>query len=146
VRTRTGYREASGVAQGLAALEAYRNDIADAAPPLRRLAAKSERWHSVGKGGDMRVLARVSNKGQVTVPASARRRLGIEPNSQVEVTVTDQEITIRPIKRMSELAGILSRYARSDAPGDWDAIRDETERAVAEEVVSASDRRLRGGR
>ena len=92
------------------------------------------------------MIAHVSNKGQVTLSAAARRRLGITPNSQVDVTVTDKEITIRPIKRVSELAGILSRYARPDAPEDWDAIRDEMEKAVAEEVVGSHARRIRSGR
>jgi AbrB family looped-hinge helix DNA binding protein len=92
------------------------------------------------------MIAHVSNKGQITLPAATRRRLGIAPNSQVDVTVTDREITIRPVKRVSELAGILNRYARPGAPEDWDAIRDEMETAVAEEVVGAHARRIRGGR
>jgi len=92
------------------------------------------------------VLARVSNKGQITLSAAVRRKLGITPNSQVEVTVTDQEITIRPIKRVSELAGILNRYARPGASEDWDAIREQTEKAVAEEVVRADAGRVRRGR
>ena len=89
------------------------------------------------------MLARVSNKGQVTLAAAARRKLGITPNSQVEVTVSENEITIRPLKRVSELAGILNRYARPGAPQDWDAVREQTEKAVAEEVVSANARRVR---
>ena len=92
------------------------------------------------------MLARVSNKGQVTLSAAARRKLGIAPNSQVEVIVTDQEITIRPLKRVSELAGVLRRYARPGSTEDWDAVREQTEKAVAEEVVGANARRVRRGR
>ena len=92
------------------------------------------------------MLARVSNKGQITLSAAARRRLGIVPSSQVDITVTDQEIIIRPIKRVSELAGVLNRYARPGAVEDWDAIRDQAEKAAAEEVVGANARRVRSRR
>ena len=81
------------------------------------------------------MVARVSNKGQITLSAAARRKLGIAPNSQVEVIVSDEEITIRPLKRVSELAGILNRYAKPGESEDWDAIREQTEKAIAEEVA-----------
>ncbi len=92
------------------------------------------------------MTARVSSKGQITLPAAARRRLGIAPDSEVEVIVTDQEITIRPIKPLSELAGVLNRYARPDADEEWDGIRGQTEQAIAEEVGGANARRVRRGR
>ncbi len=87
----------------------------------------------------------VSNKGQVTIPVTARRRAGIEPNSMVEVTVTDREVTIRPVKPISAVAGVLSMYARPAEGQDWDAMREEAEEAVAEEVVGADARRVRRG-
>jgi AbrB family looped-hinge helix DNA binding protein len=89
------------------------------------------------------MVARVSSKGQITLSAAVRRKLGIAPNSQVEVIVKDEGITIRPLKRVSELACILDRYARPDEPEDWDTIREQTEKAVAEEVVAASERQRR---
>lgn len=92
------------------------------------------------------MIARVSNKGQVTLPAAMRRRLGITPNSQVEVSVTDEEITIRPLKRVSDLAGVLNQYAKTGADEDWGTVRERTEKAVAEEVVGAHARRVRGRR
>jgi AbrB family looped-hinge helix DNA binding protein len=36
----------------------------------------------------------VSSKGQVVIPASARKALGIEPGSQVEVSVVDGKLQI----------------------------------------------------
>jgi len=92
------------------------------------------------------MLARVSNKGQVTLPATARRKLGILSNSQVELIVKEEEITIRPLKRVSELAGVLIRYARPGDTEHWDAIRERTEAAIAEEVVDDGSNRVRGGR
>lgn len=82
------------------------------------------------------MLARVSDKGQITIPVSERRRLGIEPNSKVEVVPRDGEIVIRPLKSVMELAGCFREYAKFPVP-DWDEVREATERAVAEEVVNA---------
>jgi AbrB family looped-hinge helix DNA binding protein len=92
------------------------------------------------------MLARVSNKGQITLSAAARRKLGICPNSKVEIIVGEEEIIIRPLKRVSELAGILRRYARSGSAQDWPAVREQTEMAVAEEVAGVDTRRMRRGR
>ena len=92
------------------------------------------------------MLLNVSNKGQVTLPASVRRKLGITSDSKVELVVEEGEITIRPLKRVSELAGVLSRYARKGSTEHWDTIRQETEAAIAEKVVDAGSNRVRGGR
>lgn len=92
------------------------------------------------------MIANVSNKGQITIAAAARRKLGIMPNSKVEVTVTDDAITIRPLKRASEVAGMLNRYAGAVTNESWDEIRDRMERAVAEEVMEAHARSLRDRR
>jgi AbrB family looped-hinge helix DNA binding protein len=92
------------------------------------------------------MLARVSNKGQITLSAAARRKLSIFPNSQVEVIVGEGEITIRPLKRVSELAGVLKRYAKPRAGRHWHAVREQTEKAVAEEVAGTNTRRARRGR
>jgi AbrB family looped-hinge helix DNA binding protein len=89
-----------------------------------------------------RMVARVSNKGQITLSAAARRKLGISPNSEVEVIVGEQEITIRPLKRVSELAGVLSRFARPGSEVDWNTVREQTEMAVAEEVAGANAHRV----
>jgi len=89
---------------------------------------------------------RISNKGQITIPISARRKVGIEPNSVVEVAVTADEVTIRPVKPLSASAGVLSEYARPTEDVAWEAIRQETESAVAQEVAGSNGRRVRGGR
>lgn len=80
-------------------------------------------------------LAKVSNKGQITLPAAERRRLGIVPNSTVEVVAGDREIIIRPRRSIMELAGVFQAYAKGK-PTDWEQVRTEVERAVAEEVAS----------
>jgi len=82
----------------------------------------------------MMTIAHVSEKGQITLPAVIRRKLGIRPQSRVEIVVRDGEIAIRPLKSIGDVAGIFRRSARSGPP-DWEAERAETERAVAREVA-----------
>ena len=87
------------------------------------------------------MLLNVSNKGQVTIPAAVRRKLGITSDSQVELVLREGEIALRPLKRVSELAGVLRKYARKGGIGRWDTVRRQTEAAIAEEVVDAGSNR-----
>ena len=82
---------------------------------------------------------KISSKGQITLPVAARRKLGLKPNSRVEVEVREKELAIRPVKSISEVYGALSEYAKGKS-ADWETIRDETMRAVAEEVVNEDKR------
>jgi AbrB family looped-hinge helix DNA binding protein len=84
-------------------------------------------------------VIRVSNRGQITIPAAARRKLGIKPESRLEIEVRDAEIVIRPLKSIGELFGVFSEYAKGKTT-DWEIIRAETAKAIAEEVVN-KDRR-----
>jgi AbrB family looped-hinge helix DNA binding protein len=76
----------------------------------------------------------VSNKGQVTLPAPMRRRLGIKSRSKVEVEIRESEIVIRPAKTIRDVAGIFAQYAKGKTT-DWNEIREQVEQAVAEEVA-----------
>jgi len=78
--------------------------------------------------------ARVSSKGQITLPVDVRRKLGIKANSRVEIATGDGSVIIRPLRSVRELAGILPLGAKG-APMDWERTRTEAERAVAREVA-----------
>lgn len=82
---------------------------------------------------------RVSEKGQVTLPARVRRELGIKSRSQMEVEIKGGEIILRPIKSIMELSGILHEYAKGKST-DWNTIREETMKAVALEVNRKHER------
>jgi antitoxin PrlF len=58
--------------------------------------------------------SRVTSKGQVTIPASARLAAGLEPGDQVLFVVEGERITLVPVKsrKLTDLAGAL---ATSDA-------------------------------
>jgi len=54
---------------------------------------------------------KVTRQGQTTIPKEAREKFGIEVGSILEVTTTDDAIVYRPLPRLEDLAGSLSKYA-----------------------------------
>jgi antitoxin PrlF len=80
------------------------------------------------------MVSRVSNKGQITLPAEIRRKLGIGPNSSVEVIAREGEIVIRPVKSIGELYGIFEEQVRGRRRLSRETERRRMEEAVAREV------------
>jgi len=54
------------------------------------------------------LTAKITRKGQITIPAEFRRRLGTDI---VEIDMRGEEITIRPVKKPG---GALKKYAITD--------------------------------
>ena len=88
-----------------------------------------------GKEASDMPSAIVSEKGQITLPATIRRKLGIEPHSRVEVLVRDNEIVLRPVKSISQLYGIFHERVRGRQPVPWPEERRRMEETVAREVA-----------
>jgi len=82
---------------------------------------------------------RISEKGQLTLPAKARRQLGIAPRSRVEIEVREKEIAIRPARSIRDVCGAFKDLL-GDKRLDWETERSEMERTVAEEVERESQR------
>ena len=80
------------------------------------------------------ITAQVSDKGQITIPADVRRKLGLKAKSRVEIEIRDNVAVLRPIRSILELSGILHEYAKGMTT-DWETIRTEAERIVAEQVA-----------
>ena len=66
-------------------------------------------------------ISQVSEKGQITLPASTRRKLGIQPRDRVSIEATDDAIIVKPVQDFFKLAGILG-----------DAVVDEEQKAMDE--------------
>lgn len=84
-------------------------------------------------------LVRVSDKGQVTLPAAIRRKLGIKSRSRLDVVVRNDEIVLKPQGSVMDAYGALHEYAKGDAE-DWERVRIEVEKLVAKEVDRAGKR------
>lgn len=58
----------------------------------------------------MQSEAVVSSKGQVTLPAAMRAKLGIGPGSHIHFELRGQELVIKPELPMSAYYGMLKGY------------------------------------
>ncbi len=63
----------------------------------------------------MHSAAIVSSKGQVTLPAAMRAKLGIGPGSHIRFEVRGQELVITPELPMSAYRGMLKAYKLNPA-------------------------------
>jgi AbrB family looped-hinge helix DNA binding protein len=76
----------------------------------------------------------ISDKGQITVPAAMRRRLGLRAHSRVTLELREDELVLRPVKTISEVAGIFREQARGKR-ASWEKVRRQVTEAVAREVA-----------
>ncbi len=60
------------------------------------------------------VEAVVSSKGQVTLPAAMRAKLGITPGSHIHFELRGKELVIKPELPMSAYYGMLKGYDLGD--------------------------------
>jgi len=62
----------------------------------------------------MQTRATVSTKGQVTLPAAMRAKLGIQAGSHIQFELRGQELVIKPELPMSAYYGMLKGYDIGD--------------------------------
>lgn len=82
---------------------------------------------------------RLSDKGQVTLPAEMRRKLGLKPGSRMDVEIQGNKVILEPEGSVMDACGVLHEYAKGDAE-NWEAVRSEMEKTVADEVDDAGKR------
>lgn len=82
--------------------------------------------------------SRVGQKGQITLPAELRARLGIEPKDTVQIIEEADGIKVRPQKSvMIEGFGAAQPHQR---PEDWAKVRAEMEERMAEDALTRGQR------
>ncbi|MBI2431022.1 MAG: AbrB/MazE/SpoVT family DNA-binding domain-containing protein [Candidatus Levybacteria bacterium] len=88
----------------------------------------------IPRGAMMRELeTRLTQKGQVTIPAEVRSRLGLKPRDRVVFELEDDAVKIKPAAS-KVLAGYGAVRPRQ-RPEDWKQVEAEIEQAIAEEAV-----------
>ena len=82
------------------------------------------------------MYARISKKGQVTIPKLIREKLKIEKEGGVLFLVEDNEIKIKgvPGEQAVLLAGSLKRYAKEHVP--LNKIRGKIKGKIADEIAT----------
>lgn len=76
----------------------------------------------------------VTEKGQVTIPLEIRRLMGLHPRDKVRFEVEGD--TVRITKASSKLLQWFGSVKPTNTPENFDSIRDQFEKGVAEDVVS----------
>jgi AbrB family looped-hinge helix DNA binding protein len=77
---------------------------------------------------------RATRKGQVTIPAEIRHRLGLNPRDIVRFELAGDVVTLKPAP--SRLLAGYGAATPTQKPEDWRQIREDMEAAMAEEVVA----------
>lgn len=61
----------------------------------------------------MKKQAKVTSKGQITIPREVRRRLGVRPGDRLEFTEDEKGVRVTPVRKESPFA----KYAGIGNPG-----------------------------
>jgi AbrB family looped-hinge helix DNA binding protein len=87
------------------------------------------------KGITMRELeAKLTQKGQVTIPAEIRARLGLKPKDVVRFEIEGDEVKLK--LATSQLLAGFGAVSPRERPEDWRKVRAAVEEAMAEEVAA----------
>ena len=78
--------------------------------------------------------SRMTQKGQVTIPAAIRARLGLKPRDRVRFEIAGDVVTIK--RAESRLLAGYGAVQPRNRPEDWEAIREEFERLMAADAAA----------
>ena len=79
----------------------------------------------------------ITQKGQVTIPAEIRSRLGLKPRDKVRFEMQGDTLTLHPAS--SRLLRWYGSVTPKERPEDFRQVRDEFEEGVAEEVEAEGE-------
>ena len=66
----------------------------------------------------------VSSKGQVTLPAAMRAKLGLTTGSRIQFELRGKELVVRPELPMSAYRGMLKPYLHLFKPEEFDIAKE----------------------
>jgi len=74
----------------------------------------------------MQKTVKVTRKGQTTIPAEIRLKLGIKEGDDLAVEATEQEVIFKLIPKIEDCAGIFAGHADvSELKREIDKLREE---------------------
>lgn len=79
----------------------------------------------------MQYSTSVTQKGQATIPAPIRKKLGIKPNTRIIFEIKDNEVTLKPIPDFFSMKGSI----KSEKPFDIDAMDQSVAKAISAEYA-----------
>ena len=79
--------------------------------------------------------ARITSKGQITIPAAVREQLGLRTGDEIAFEPKTQRFSAAPRLKLSDLFGILQpEHPRTDEEFDW-----ARDREIAADAAAAYD-------
>ena len=79
-------------------------------------------------------MGRISQKGQITIPAELRTQFGLEPGDKVRFVLEADGIIVQPAE--SRLLKYFGSVKPHNYPEDWAAVRREFEELAAEDAIT----------
>jgi AbrB family looped-hinge helix DNA binding protein len=74
----------------------------------------------------MQKLVKVTRKGQTTIPAEIREKLGIREGDELAVEATEQGMVFKVLPRIEECSGIFAGHADpAELKKELDKLREE---------------------
>jgi antitoxin PrlF len=74
----------------------------------------------------MQKVVKVTRKGQTTIPAEIREKLGIREGDELSVEAVDQTVVFKPIPKIEDCAGIFAGHAdAAELKKEIDKLREE---------------------
>jgi len=80
----------------------------------------------------MQAKAKVTTKGQVTIPKKIREKLNIRPSDFVLFVRKGNEVVIKPARTLLDLRGVIKTDKKIE---DWEKVRDNAKKYVINEVM-----------
>ena len=77
------------------------------------------------------MLAKVTSKGQVTIPNEIRKKLGIRTEDKVDFILDGERVVMVPVKTLRDLRGAV----KAKGKGDFAEERAKAKAAVARRVL-----------
>lgn len=75
----------------------------------------------------MQKIVKITRKGQTTIPAEIREKLGIKEGDELVVEAVDQVVVFRRIPKIEDCAGIFAGHADvAELKKEIDKLREET--------------------
>ena len=74
----------------------------------------------------MQKIVKITRKGQTTIPAKIREKLGLKEGDELTVKVVEQGVVFKRIPKMEECAGIFAGHAAvTELKKEIDKLREE---------------------
>jgi AbrB family looped-hinge helix DNA binding protein len=92
----------------------------------------------MGNGKINGMKLRIDGSGRIVVPKPLRKRLGLDPNQELELVEQPNGVLLRPVRRepsLVKVGGVLVHQGVAEQGIKWDQIIDEVREERIQELL-----------